>query len=187
MNMLWAEIKRKTLLRYLTIERAFRAVDTSGDGSIQFLEFNILMKNIGINLDNRAGQMVFQKASAGDREVSLEDFQSTLMAPTLKVLKSLLECFKNNRQKIHGHVNTFIRRVALASERNRRKSLYRFQKKLGNVFCVAFWGEMKKLVTRTRQREIDFETFRGVLSRVQHVRFQAHEVDYFKNLFEAVD
>eukprot|EP00746_Dinoflagellata_sp_MGD_P006136 gnl/MRDRNA2_/MRDRNA2_111948_c0_seq1.p1 gnl/MRDRNA2_/MRDRNA2_111948_c0~~gnl/MRDRNA2_/MRDRNA2_111948_c0_seq1.p1 ORF type:complete len:727 (+),score=114.50 gnl/MRDRNA2_/MRDRNA2_111948_c0_seq1:82-2262(+) len=187
MSQLWAEVKRRTLLRHQTIERAFRSVDTSGDGAIQFLEFQALFRNIGITVDNRCAQFVFQKAAGGDRELTLEEFKNILMKSTLERLRSMIHKFEENRKVVRSHVDVFLRRVALASERNRRTTLYRFQRKISVDFCECLRLGLKKHILKSNETEFSADTFIRVISGVSSTRFQAYELDFFLNLFASVD
>lgn len=187
LNEVWAEVKRRTLLRYQTIEKAFRSVDTSGDGAIQFLEFQSLIRNIGMQVDNRAAQFIFVKAAGGDREVTLEEFKNILMAPTLEMLKGMLLAFEKQRKSIRVHVDVFLRRIAMASERNRRTMLYRFQRKISTPFCAGLWKDMKKHLLKTSTSEIDWDIFAKLIKGVPSIRFQAYEMELFQSLFASVD
>ncbi len=69
----WEQVKRRTIARYGTLEKAFRQVDTSGDGVVSCIEFSSLLRNVGISLESRFLRSLFDKASDGDREMSFDE------------------------------------------------------------------------------------------------------------------
>lgn len=197
----WAEVKLRLVKKYHTIQGAFRELDNSGDGEISFLEFANMLIQISMPLDQRSSRALFEKASGGDRSLSLSELKVNLLAMTIKKLGFVMHGFNAKQERIHAHVHRFLRRLSQADEVCRQRAIDRYQRKLGVDFCKFIYGMLlrvgkefpddEKSRTVVKHGTVDLiieeDSFAKIIREHVGQGFQAQEVSYMVRIFEAVD
>lgn len=186
---LWSEIKKRMIQTFGNLENGYRAADTSNDGNINYLEFNDLLRKISIQVDARFARNLFNQASGNDRQLSFEEFKSVVMEGTLKKLKTTLRRVETNRDKIRGHIETFLFELTHGDTKNLQTSVDRFQRKLNLDFCRAFWNHLRKICLKKREREIDLRMFADTMKApfASSSTFQTYENHMMENIFRRID
>jgi len=182
----WTEVKTRSLKIYKSLERAFRQVDTSNDGSISFLEFNGLLKKLGVILHGRFCRIIFDKASGGDKSMSYDEFVNTLMSESLAKVKEALKVMEKHRRKIRAMVQEFIRRLIFRSSTNQLKACDRFQLKITLPTLQLLWSDAAKIIGRSKDTMFNLEGCLR-LNKVRDALFLNFEDEFFTIIFDKID
>ena len=184
---LWTEVKRRCIRKYRSLDRAFKAVDMSGDDAIGLLDMARLLKNLNIKIDQRNFRMAFLHESGPDKEMNFDEFVQCLMKQTLDKLRSQIVKFEQKRMNMRRNMDLFLDVLIHSSEENRQAAVKRFQNKLTMEFCRAFWGKIRQFVIRRHEPELKKETFLRLMNSIKDTRFQAYEQPMLKRIFDKVD
>lgn len=187
MRLFWEMMKRRIFDKYKTLERAFRTIDTSGDRNMSYLEFAVLLSNLGIQLDARAGRAAFDHAASNKQNVGFDEFRQVLMESTIRKLRKAIRNFDSNRRRIKGHIAIFLETLTFSSSENRLRSVDQFQRKITVEYCQSFWKALKAHTTKHRVNEIDKNVFVNTALAAPGSVFQAYEVDFLLRIFKRVD
>lgn len=183
----WYDVKKRLSTRFGSIQDAFKHIDSSGDGSINFLEFCDFLRTVNLPLDQRVARNVFDKAAGRDRFLSMEELKSLLLARTMRKLTSVMQERMQSTQRVQSHVQAFISHLVLTNETFVIRAVDRFQDKLQLDFCRELWQDVMKqvgddgLVTR--------DGFEEMLQKYVGRKFGllAYEVTLMLRVFDRVD
>jgi len=190
----FAEVKKRLVKKYGSICAAFKDLDKSGDGSLSFLEFVDMLSQINLPLDQRSGRNLFDKASRGDRSLSLEEMKTMLLGKTIKRLKFIMDGFNSKQQRVQAHIHRFVRKMALGDEDIRICSIDRFQRKLTPKFANEIFKVMRAKKSRNgliANDHIDRSTFTDVVvefvTEEKGTHLLAYEIQFMLRIFDRVD
>mmetsp|Transcript_34926 Transcript_34926/g.96576 ORF Transcript_34926/g.96576 Transcript_34926/m.96576 type:complete len:638 (-) Transcript_34926:138-2051(-) len=188
---LWSEVKVRLMQRYGCMQDLYRALDANGEGSISFIEFNDMLWQIHIQLDQRVCRAVFDHLAAGDRTLSLRVMLAALLERTIRGLGSVLaDRFAGKQERVQTHIHTFLQHLAQANPESSARGVDRFQRKLTVPFCRELWQLLMSQTgtSRAQRSVVGRAAFTHVLwSLVQSRRFQAYEVEFMLRIFERTD
>lgn len=126
----FAEVKKRLLRRLPTITEAFKQIDISGDGAINFLEWNTMLILLHLPLETRACRLIFEIAAGGDGEISLEEFKLVLLRPTLKKMKHFVRNYKRTQDRVNRHIQSFLLEATESNQEIALQSAERFQRRM---------------------------------------------------------
>lgn len=189
----WQVLKSLIVKRFDNTEKAFRAYSDPDDEVMTEIHFEKLCSVIGFSLiDRDVLRRLFQlQLPAGESDLTLAEFQDAIGVDRIDRIKCKLQEYNNSVGRIVTHIDYVIRYLALESgERNARRALTRFQRKLSSQFYINLWQGLQAWATRRITevaRNIDCDSFVKVCGSCGGVTFQLYELEFFANLFEYVD
>jgi len=184
----WADMKVRIIRHFGTINRAFEKVDTSGDGSIGFLEFVSMLQVINLPLEMRVARAMFEKASCGDRELSLVELKTLLMEKTIQKLQSTMRGFNKKQERVRRHVHRFVKFLCQASEPTLERAVDRLQRKLTTTFCREFWTMLKVHLAKVHSDgDLERAEFLKVVRSAIGTHFMAYEIIFLQRIFDRID
>lgn len=184
----WAEMKGRINRRYGSINDCFRAVDTSGDGAISFLEFADMLRVVHFPLDMRVARAMFEKASCGDRELSLDELKALLMEKTLQKMQKHFSGFNNRQLRVRRHVNQFFKCLAQGSQTTMIRCVDRLQRKLTVAFCREFWNMLREHLAKIHSDgDLERSAFAQVVQGAIGSHFMAYEMTFLLRIFDRID
>lgn len=138
----YTEMKVRLMRKFGTITQAFREIDVSGDGSINFLEWDSMLHLMHLPLENRACRWIFTAASGGDKEIDLSEFKMMLLQPTIKKLKTFVRSYQKFHSRVNQHIHNFITQLHEANHDIRIAAIDRFQRKMKIPFCHSLYDKI---------------------------------------------
>lgn len=188
----WAEVKLRLGKKFGSIQMAFRKLDSSGDGQITFLEFCDMMALISMPMDQRIFRQLFDKASGGDRSLSMEELKTLLLGKTIQKLRFVMEGFNSKQERVQTYIHRFVRRLALNDEVSRALAIDRFQRKLTLDFCKDVWKALQNEEMDSTGREpfgrAEFsKAMESFVVKEVGIRLLAYEIIFMERIFDRVD
>eukprot|EP00443_Scrippsiella_acuminata_P023237 CAMPEP_0115184334 /NCGR_PEP_ID=MMETSP0270-20121206/8910_1 /TAXON_ID=71861 /ORGANISM="Scrippsiella trochoidea, Strain CCMP3099" /LENGTH=409 /DNA_ID=CAMNT_0002597419 /DNA_START=17 /DNA_END=1243 /DNA_ORIENTATION=- len=190
----WAEVKIRLTKKFGGIHAAFRKLDSSGDGSISFLEFCDMLQMINLPMDQRILRQLFDKASGGDRALSMEELKTLLLDKTIRKLRFVMEGFNSKQERVQTHIHRFIRRLAHTEDVSRTRSIDRFQRKLTVDFVKELWQSLQKHPSLKDsagdgrlERSACSEVMESFVAKEVGTRLLAYEVLFMERIFDRAD
>lgn len=149
-ELFYTEMKLRLMRKFGTITQAFKEIDVSGDGSINFLEWDSMLHLMHLPLENRACRWIFGIASGGDKEIDLGELKVILLQPTMRKMKTFVRSYQRAQERVNQHIHTFITQLSEANQEIRVAAVDRFQRKMKIPFCR---DVISKIVTVRSVRE----------------------------------
>jgi len=184
----WAEMKTRLMRHYGSISSAFLKVDTSGDGSISFLEFVEMLRVIHLPLEMRVARAMFEQVSHGHSDLSLEELKTLLMQKTIQKLTRVMQGFNRKQARVRTHMNRFLKYMCRADEVTLMKCVDRMQRKLTMPFCRELWKMLREHLAKIHSDgDLDRASFLKVIQAAVGTRFMAYEVTFLMRVFDRID
>mmetsp|Transcript_130195 Transcript_130195/g.236582 ORF Transcript_130195/g.236582 Transcript_130195/m.236582 type:complete len:774 (-) Transcript_130195:84-2405(-) len=157
-ELFWAEVKQRLMRRWGTVSQAFRYFDHSGDGNINFLEFNGMLKLMHVPLETRVCRYVFAQAAQGDSEIDLNELKMILFIDTFRKLKRMTKLYRKKQDRFRRHVQNFLMVLSCTNRQLRTQAIDRVQRKFTVPFCRHVFEQVKALkVVNERMLQMPIE------------------------------
>lgn len=189
----WAEMKVRVCRHYGSITKCFHDVDTSGDGSISFLEFIEMLTTVNLPLEMKVARPLFDKASCGHHELSLRDLKLLLMEKTIQKMQHSMRGFNKKQDRVRREVHCFLKYLILGNETMLSHATDRLQRKLTMTFIRDFWKKLEAHVaksmapTSTEAADLERAAFLQVAHGMIGSGFMAVEVVFLMRIFDRID
>jgi Ca2+-binding EF-hand superfamily protein len=186
----WDLLKKALDHKYSKTTIAFDLHSCKKDHVMSLHQFQELCESVGLTLDPRVQKGLFEMMLKKESDVAwtFNDFQQALLAPKIDSIRNRLSTYNNSVKTIQGHIDQFIKRLAIESgDANRRHAIARLQKKLSLEFCADLHAGLQRHATRIVKLEcpIRVEDFMKVID-ITRV-FQDYENGLVRNIFDRVD
>eukprot|EP00747_Dinoflagellata_sp_TGD_P163500 gnl/TRDRNA2_/TRDRNA2_182224_c0_seq1.p1 gnl/TRDRNA2_/TRDRNA2_182224_c0~~gnl/TRDRNA2_/TRDRNA2_182224_c0_seq1.p1 ORF type:complete len:760 (+),score=120.59 gnl/TRDRNA2_/TRDRNA2_182224_c0_seq1:120-2399(+) len=187
----WSEVKTRLLSRFGSVALAFKAGDSSGDGMINFIEFDAMLRQINMPLDQRIGRAIFEKAArdAGDPTlIAVDRIQALAYSTTIRRMKDVMQRFTKKQTRIQDHVTNFLGILAWSGEENRLRAANRFQRKMTVQFCRETWLALKAYMHKMHpgREHVSPADVMEVLKGNAGKGFQAYEKSFLVRVLQKV-
>lgn len=184
----WSEIKSRMMERHGTVAAAFKYFDSSGDGKMSFIEFADMLRMLHLPIEMRISRAMFEKASGGQKDLSLEDFTPLLMERTIQKFRRGFEGFNKKQERFRNHINSFLNQLANSSELALRGAADRLQRKLTVDFCREFWQVLREsLAKKHSDGDLERFVFEQTINATIGSRWSVVEVTFLMRIFDRID
>lgn len=151
-----------------------------------------MLTMINFSMDQRVTRQLFDKASGGDRQLSMEELKTLLLDKTIRKLRFVMEGFNRKQERVQTLQHRFIRRLVLNDQFSRVLAIDRFQRKISLDFCREVLQILRADKTDSTGRDpfdrLDFsKAMESFVVKEAGARLLAYEIIFMERLFDRVD